>query len=149
LRLGYLVAAPSLVQALRAQQQPWPVNALALAVGVELLHRSDERQALRPRLREWRETFWRALAAIPGLSPFPTSTNFILCRLKTPRVTSAELTQRLIERGIVIRNCDSFSGLAPGRFIRVAVRAPVEHARLLDALRETLRSRDIAGGAAS
>lgn len=139
LRLGYLIAAPPLVQTLRALQQPWPVNALALAVGVELFRQPDDRHDLRQRLREWRQALWDALAAMPGLTPFPTTTNFILCMLETLRVTSAEMTQRLADRGILIRNCDSFSGLAPGRFIRVAVRTPDENAQLLAVLREALQ----------
>lgn len=142
LRLGYLVAAPPLVHALRAQQQPWPVNALALAVGVELLSQPDDRGPHRQQLREWREALWHALAAMPGLTPFPTTTNFILCKLDTPYVTSTELAQRLAARGLLIRNCDGFSGLAPGRFIRVAVRTPSDNERLLAALHETLRSCD-------
>jgi threonine-phosphate decarboxylase len=139
LRLGYLVAAPPLVNTLRALQQPWPVNALAMAVGVELFRQPDDRQDLRQRLREWREVFFRALAAIPGLTRFPTTTNFVLCKLETSHLTSGELTQRLADRGLLIRNCDSFSGLAPGRFIRIAVRTPDENERLLAALREGLR----------
>jgi histidinol-phosphate/aromatic aminotransferase/cobyric acid decarboxylase-like protein len=42
-------------------------------------------------------------------------------------------------RGIAVRNCDSFTGLEPNRFIRLAVRAPDENRRLLTALAEMTR----------
>jgi histidinol-phosphate/aromatic aminotransferase/cobyric acid decarboxylase-like protein len=40
---------------------------------------------------------------------------------------------------ILIRNCDSYEGLAPGRYVRVAVRAGEENYRLVQALAEELR----------
>ena len=138
LRLGYLVASPSLVKTLRALQQPWPVNALALAVGVDLFRQPDEMSGLRRRLRVWCQDLFQQLQAISGLTPFPTSTNFVLCKLDSSRITSADLTQRLAAHGLLIRNCDSFTGLQPGRFIRIAVRAPQENERLLTVLHEAL-----------
>jgi len=61
-----------------------------------------------------------------------------LCELTDGRITSDELCERLARRGILIRNCDSFTGLEPGRFIRVAVRTPAENERLVRALHEVL-----------
>jgi histidinol-phosphate/aromatic aminotransferase/cobyric acid decarboxylase-like protein len=40
---------------------------------------------------------------------------------------------------ILIRSCDSYEGLEPGRFIRVAVRRRDENKRLVDALRRALK----------
>jgi len=39
---------------------------------------------------------------------------------------------------ILIRNCDSYEGLAPGRYIRLAVRSAKENRRLIEALAEEL-----------
>lgn len=138
LRLGYLVACPSLVEELRGLQQPWPLNTIALAVGAHLFKETDYLTRSRRVVAELREELQRALGMMPGLRPFPSATNFILCKLTTPAMTSAELCDRLVHRHILIRNCDSFTGLESGRFIRVAVRTHAENTQLLTALREIL-----------
>ena len=139
LRLGYLVASPALVETLRAKQQPWPLNTFALAVGVALLTQGDYLARSRQLMRELRDEFQPAITTIPGLRPFPTSVNFALCKIEPATITSSDLTQRLAGRGILIRDCDSFPGLEPGRFIRLAIRTREENNRLFSALREAFR----------
>jgi len=138
LRLGYVVASPSIVEDLRALQQPWPLNTFALAVGVQLCNETAFLVRSRQVIAELREELQRALSTVPGLQPLPSVTNFILCKLTTPACSSSELCERLARRGIIIRNCDSFPGLDPGRFVRLAVRTRADNRRLVQALRETL-----------
>ncbi len=139
LRLGYLIAAPGVVERLRALQPPWPLNALAIAAGVEACTASaphlDQSRAV---IVQWREALAQSLRALPGLRPFPSSVNFILCRLATRAPGASQLAEGLARRGLLLRVGDSFSALAPGRFIRVAVRTPAENARLVEALGEAL-----------
>ena len=53
--------------------------------------------------------------------------------------TSSDLRSRLIAKyRILIRNCDSYEGLAQGRYVRVAVRAPADNERLIRALTQEL-----------
>lgn len=136
LRVGYLVAAPSVVERLRDLQQPWPLNTFAMAVGAALVTDTDYVTRSRQLLREFRQAFRQELGRLPGLTPCPSAVNFVLCKIDRPDVTSSEACRRLAERGILIRNCDSFTGLESGRFIRMAIRMPEENARLLWALRE-------------
>ncbi len=138
LRLGYLVACPAIVEELRAFQPAWPLNTFALAVGVRLLKETDYVVRSRQAIAELRDEFQRLLSALPGLQPFPSVTNFVLCRLADSGITSSELCDRLVSQGLLLRNCDSFTGLELGRFIRVAVRNREENQRLVSALREAL-----------
>ncbi len=138
LRLGYLVAAPPLVETLRAMQQPWPLNTFAMAVGVELLKQDNYVVRSRRLLHHLRDDFQHAIAEVPGLKSFPTAVNFTLCKIQSATMTASELTQHLAGQGILIRNCDSFAGLEPGRFIRLAMRKQEENRRLFHALREVL-----------
>jgi threonine-phosphate decarboxylase len=139
LRLGYLVGPKRLITTLRALQSPWPLNAFAAAVGPTLLTQRAYLQRSRACISRQRRSLLRSLAALEGISPFPSAVNFILCRLTTHRLTSGQLTRRLADAGLLVRNCDSFTGLEAGKFVRMAVRPPAEQHRLLCALQQCLR----------
>ena len=75
-----------------------------------------------------------------GLSVFPSAANYLFMELSQGMPVSSDLRSRLINRHrILIRNCDSYEGLAPGRYIRVAVRFREENIRLIHALAEELK----------
>lgn len=138
LRLGYLVAAPETVEAARAQQQPWPLNSLAVDLGARLVGQAAYLAQSRTALSAWRAELVARLYAIPGLRVFPSATNFLLCKITDAHSDSSTVCEWLQRRGITVRNCDSFQGLEPGRFIRVAVRHSDDNRRLIAALREAL-----------
>lgn len=135
LRLGYLLASAQVVDRLRAIQSAWPLNSFALAVGPTLFEEGEYVRHARAYLAEARVMLQRLLCEIPGIHPYPSAANFLLCRLARV-LTSSELCQRMAQRGIVLRNGDSFTGLEPGRFIRLGVRAQEDNARLASVLRE-------------
>ena len=138
LRLGYLVGPPDVVETMRSLQQPWPLNALALAVGTRLLDEQEFVTHSRRQIRRLREQLVRTLDALPGLQPLPSSVNFILCKLTDRRVNSSELVDALAARGLLLRNCDDFTGLEPGRFIRMAVLREAAQERHVAALHAVL-----------
>lgn len=138
LRLGYLIASPDLVEALRARQSAWPLNTFALAVGPHLVDETDYLARSRQAIAQWRAELVASLQAVDGLRPFPSVTNFLLCKLMDPALDASSLASALAPRGILIRVCDDFTGLESGRFIRLAVRRPEENERLAAALHEEL-----------
>ena len=131
LRLGYLVSVPETVSNLRRLQPPWSVNALAEAAGLASLREHDYAQFTRRFVQERREELLAGLK-LAGLEPLPSVTNYILCRVPD----AALLCGELLKRGIVARNCDSFTGLEKNRYVRFAVRKRSENERLLAALKE-------------
>lgn len=131
LRLGYLVAVPETISKLRMLQPPWSVNALAEAAGLAALEEHDYAEFTRRFVRERREELSTGLRN-SGLEPFPSVANYILCRV----ADAALLCGELLKRGIVARNCDSFTGLEKNRYVRFAVRKRSENERLVAALKE-------------
>ena len=131
LRLGYLVAAPETILKIRRLQPPWSVNALAEAAGVAALQEREYSQFTRRFVRDRREELSNALRSA-GVEPLPSVTNYVLCRV----ADAALLCGELLKRGIVARNCDSFTGLEKNRYVRFAVRKRSENERLLGALKE-------------
>ncbi len=133
IRLGYLLAAPELVQRLAAVQEPWSVNTLAQAMGRACLEDLDYMKRTREFISQEKEYLYNRLRALPGLLPFPSQVNYLLVKLIRPGLTTAGLQAMMLAHRIVIRDASNFRGLDE-RFFRVAVRLRAENDRLLEAL---------------
>ncbi len=126
-RLGYVVGD---VDALRARQPAWSVSRIAQAVGEAVLGESDYLAFSRRFVSERREELFEQLQSLEGVKVYPSAANFLLLRIDN----AAAVAARLHERGIVVRVCDSFTGLERDKYLRVAVRKRSENQRLVEAL---------------
>lgn len=133
IRIGYLLAHPSIIQRLQACQMPWAVNALALKAGEYILDLPEKSTvAFRQRLDESKR-LQAELARIPGLRVFPSPTNYFLCELQ--QATAAELKTVLLEKhGFLIRDAANFRGLGPGHF-RIAAQNKTLNNEFIPALK--------------
>jgi adenosylcobyric acid synthase len=134
LRAGYLLAPPPLAAALRAARQPWSVNALALAALTACAGDAATPARAAAAVATARAELAAGLAALPGVTVWPSAANFLLLRVPDgPRVLAA-----LSAAGIAVRRADTFPGLGQDH-LRVAVRPPADNRRLLAALADALR----------
>ncbi len=132
LRLGYAMSAdPELVARLESFAQSWPVSSPALLAGEAALSVAREWIARTRAVVRGENEFLRAGLRDLGLKVFDGAANFTLFKCPFP------LSDALLERGILIRSCENFSGL-DGNFYRVCVKSRSENDRLLSALREIL-----------
>ncbi|HXP84654.1 MAG TPA: threonine-phosphate decarboxylase CobD [Bryobacteraceae bacterium] len=140
LRVGYAVADPETIRGIVSLLPTWPVTQLAMNALTEAVAESAYAECTLRENEVGRERLRESLAAL-GLTVFPSAANYLLLELSDTMRSSAELRTRLIERHrILVRNCDSYEGLARRRYMRVAVRTAEENARLVAALSEELRA---------
>jgi histidinol-phosphate aminotransferase len=135
LRLGALIGPRDAIAELDKVRLPWNVNAVSIALGCatlrhpELLERRiEETVALRCSLAV-------SLASLPGLTVYPSDTNFILVRLP---VDAAAAFHELLTRGVLVRNF-SRPGLLQN-CLRITVGTALDNERCLRALRATLET---------
>lgn len=137
LRLGFVASANrAWMDSLRAMQPPWSINAVAAAWANDLLT-GRAHQQLKLGLEQLRQSgirFAAALGQIDGLRVYPSACNFLLLEIMDPQLDADTLYQRLGKRGFLVRVCDSFHGMPPGRFIRLAVRSDEENERFVKEL---------------
>ena len=129
LRVGYGVGAPALVAALDQVRQPFNTNALAQAAALESLRHPAAlaERVGRPGGRAGAGRRGRSEAQ--GVAFTPSQTNFILlARRVRPRTDGTGLHQRLLARGVIVRDGAALG--CPGR-LRVTVGAPDENALFL------------------
>jgi len=129
LRVGYVVAAPAVLDRLRAVRDPWPVSAHACAAAAVARWRLEASE--RGDLIAWRDALVSDLRDL-GLVVTPSDAPFVLAQIGG---RAERVVRELAERRIAVRWCDSF-GLP--EHVRLAVRPPDEQRHLLSALRATL-----------
>lgn len=136
LRLGYIIAHPSLITRLTDMRPPWSVNTLALEGGVFIMNHYDD---LHPSVRELHDEslfLQQQISHLPGIRLIESSCNFFLCELENMK--AAMCKQVLAEQyGILIRDASNFRGLSDSH-IRIAAQSSAENRVLVQALHKIL-----------
>ena len=130
LRLGYAVAAPEWIAELNKVRQPYNLNALTQAAAQVVLGEAALLAQHAATIRAERRRIAAALAALPGVTAFPSEANFVLARVPD----AARWHDALREAGILVK---SFHGSQPAlaNCLRITVGTPAENDALLAALR--------------
>ncbi|HEX7628440.1 MAG TPA: threonine-phosphate decarboxylase CobD [Candidatus Methanoperedens sp.] len=137
LRIGFAVASPVLAGLLNNIRLHWNMNSIAAAVGENLLFdNQDYINRSLGLLKKEREWLTSKLAAVRGFKPYPSDTNFILIDIREFGLSSAQLTERILRNGIIIRDCASFN---LENHIRVAVRKRSENRALIAAFMSVIK----------
>jgi histidinol-phosphate aminotransferase len=130
-RVGYLLARPDVVAAVRKVKTPFNVNGPAQAAALAALGDKDHQLKSLRTNRKGKAQLSKGLSAL-GLRPLPTETNFVLCPVPCEAI---ELARAMMRRGVIVRPTGSF-GLP--RAIRVTVGTTAQNRRMLAALEESL-----------
>lgn len=133
LRLGYLVGPSWVVAALEAVLLPYHLDAFKQVAGVVALGFRDEMDLRVSHLVEERGRVAVALDAL-DVRQWPSEANYILFR--PTRADGAEVWQRMLDAGVLVRNCASWPGLQG--CLRVTLGTPEENDRFLAALGDAL-----------
>ena len=131
LRIGLGVMHPSLAHTMMSMKSPYNVN---LAAEVALEASLEDCDGLLERVRNIvaeRDRFMGLLEQIPGVKPWPSQANFILCQL--PEGRGKEIFEGLCQRGIFLRY---FTTPRLQDCMRASVGLPHETDAVVDALRE-------------
>ncbi len=129
LRVGYGVAHPRLVEYLERVRPAFNVNRLAQVAASAALD-DDEHVAKSRAVNAQGKEYLASEFARLGLEAVPTQANFILVRFD--HVTEG-LTEKLLERGIIVRDGASLG--YPGRF-RMTIGLPEQNRAVIAAIEE-------------
>ena len=118
IRVGYVLGFP---EAFKSARMPWSIGSTGVAF-LEFLLRDGFGH-----LRKTMPLIWRERERFERALEIKSDANFFIKRVGNARTAVAALR----ERGILVRNCESF-GLPD--YIRFSVRKPEENERLIEAL---------------
>lgn len=132
MRLGYLVCSNiSLREKIRRQLPEWNLSVFAQRAGIACAEQSE--QYLRDTVeyvKKERAYLREGLEAL-GIRVVSGEADFLLL------YTTQPICDRLVAKGILIRNCENFRGLGAG-YYRIAVKKHEENGILLDELKQCL-----------
>jgi histidinol-phosphate aminotransferase len=133
LRVGALIGPKDLVAQLDKVRLPYNVNAVSMALACAVLENPERLEERVRKVAAARKELAAGLAAVPGLTVFPSEANFVLVRAP---IDGQRAWQRLLERGVLVRNLSR-----PGPLedcLRVTAGTPEENQRCVDAMRAAL-----------
>jgi histidinol-phosphate aminotransferase len=130
-RLGYVLAAPAVVQDLQRVRLPYHLSALSQTAGIVALRHRGDASALLGAIRVQRDRITRELRGLPGVTVYPSDANFVLF---VPPHDAGAVWQALVERGVLIRDL----GEVVPNALRVTAGTEHETERFLEAIKEVL-----------
>ena len=135
LRIGFLVGPKTWLNEFEKVRMPYNVGALSQATAEFALKRLDIFEQQAAQIIAERERLFLALTGMSDITPVPSQTNFILFR--SDRLPATDLFDRLIEHGILIKNCHQ-SDPALKQCLRVSIGTKNDNNAFLSALEKCL-----------
>lgn len=131
-RLGYMLAAPEIVERMSVVRLPYHLSAPSQAVGVAALNAEAEMQGAVERIVSERERVSTALAAL-GMSVVSSRANFVLF---APSDADG-VWQSLYDAGVLVRSYPGSEALAG--YLRVTIGTPEDNDDFLEVLAGVVR----------
>ncbi len=133
LRIGVLVASGNIVNELNKIRLPYNINGLSQAVAVSALaHRDVISQQISLLISE-RKKLYNNFLKMPGITPYPSETNFIMIRTNTDATV---IHRKLKQAGILIKNLSKAGPLK--NCLRITIGTPEENKEFLKILTHIL-----------
>jgi len=135
-RLGYAIGAKSLIQELRKLRLPYLLNHFSMEAAKVILSEPEMRDFVRRNVENVREERDRLFSDLQNLGERDgywvksSKANFLLIKFRDQEYCQL-VYQRLVERGVLVRNISS--GPALSRCLRISIGAPAENQALLEA----------------
>ena len=136
MRLGYgITGNREFLARMREKQTPWSLNSLGAFAGEKMLLDHDYFRRTRDLILGERDRMETELKKLPIFKVYPAYANFILLKIKKDGLTSSDVFEACIKKGLMIRDCSSFQCL-DGEFVRFCIMMPEDNTRLLDVLKQ-------------
>lgn len=134
LRLGYAITGnQDLLKEINKKKNPWTINSLAEVAGKLMFSDTDYIEKTRQLIFSERDHIIQVLSEIEGLKFYPPTANFILVKILKNGITSKDVFECAIKRGLMIRDCSTFPFLGK-EYFRFCFMSPQKNQELLDCL---------------
>lgn len=138
IRLGYgLISNTKVKNSINSHLDLWNINIFSSIMGEVMFKDYDFIKNSYDLINNERKYLLDELNLINNLKLYNTNSNFILCEIKSKKLTSSELKSKLLNKRIIIRDCSSFEGLNK-YFFRVCVLKHEENKLLINSIKSII-----------
>ena len=132
-RIGYMVGPTALIAEIDKVRPPYNVSVLNAECALFALEHADVFALQAQSIRAERDALLRDLAALPGVTPFPSQANMILVRVPDAQASFEGMKRA----GVLVKNVSKMHALLHN-CLRLTVGTPDENQHMLAALQSTL-----------
>jgi histidinol-phosphate aminotransferase len=132
-RIGYMIGRKPLIAQVDKLRPPFNISVLNCETALFALDHVDEYARQAATIRSERDRLLEQLAALPGVTPFPSEANMILARVPD----SKKAFEGMKQRGVLVKNVDFVHPLLEN-CIRLTIGTPDENVLMMDALKASL-----------
>lgn len=138
LRLGYGCSSNAkLFRYIKKHSNPWAINSIAAYAGTIMFTDTEYINKTRDLISLEQNLVCSALRSRKTIKVFQPVTNFVLVKLLKDDLTSSQVFEHCIKKGLMIRDCSNFVGLG-NKYIRFCFLNPEEDDKLVNTLLEIL-----------
>ena len=137
MRIGYGLSNPEIIKYMYRVKPVFSLTKLSEVAATATLHDKDYIKKSTELIVESREFLFKSLSKFKNLKVYESKANYILVDVRETRFTAQELSERLIQKGIIVRDCTSFKGLDE-YWIRVSVGTLDEDIEFIKILKEII-----------
>ncbi|MDO5294327.1 MAG: histidinol-phosphate transaminase [bacterium] len=139
LRLGYAVCGnDDLIKEINKRQNPWSISSLAAIAGEIMFSDEEYMKQTKDLINTERNRIVARLSEVKDLKVFPPHANFVLVKLLRDDITSNDLFDATIRKGLMIRDCSTFPFL-DNHYFRFCFMSPEKNDELMDTIIDVLK----------
>ena len=130
LRLGYAITGNrDLIKTINTRKNPWTINSLAAIAGEIMFQDEEYIRATQALISSERKRMYELFEKREDLRVYQPTANFMLVKILRNELTSQDLFDRAIRRGMMIRDCSTFPFL-DDKYIRFCFMEPEKNDEL-------------------
>ncbi len=135
LRIGYGLSSPEIIEKMSRIK---PVFSLTVPSQKAVLATIDDEEFIKKStdygIAE-REYLYESVDKLKNIHIYKSKSNYLLMDIRKTGFTAAELSEKLMEKGIIVRDCTSFRGLDE-YYIRISIATHPENEKFIRILKE-------------
>ncbi len=130
LRLGYAICSNAdLISEINKRKDPWTINSIAVVAGTLMFTDQEYINKTRGLITSERDRMYKLFEESSRFKPYKPEGNFMLLKILEDGLTSGELFDRCIKKGLMIRDCSTFPYLGEN-YIRFCFMNPSDNDKL-------------------
>jgi histidinol-phosphate aminotransferase len=137
MRIGYGLGSPEFIEYMKRVKPVFSLTRLSQVAAIASINDKEYIEKSTSLSIESREYLYEELSKIPQVDVFESKANYLLVDVRKTGMNSDILTEKLLKRGVIVRNCCSFHGL-DDYWIRVSVGTLEEDERFIDILKQLI-----------